>query len=335
MSKKRKKKNGGLSLVIFILVIAAIGTGVYFAKNGKMTTPTSAENSKQGGEVSSDITSSEDKKDEEVTYLAYPDLSEEERQVLERYSNNNDYKVIPVSGSKFKGYLVAIYEPQRIHAVITGKRGSDGEYVDKMVSDNNAILGINAGGFLDPDFNGDGEEPLGLTISKNKMLVTDKYPDKRGGVVGFDTNNKLVLEALDSSTVASRGIRDCISFGPYLIVNGTAKEMTGTGAFGPKGRSARSVIGQREDGIVLLLCVDGDRTKGEGATLPEVIDIMKKYGAVNASNLDGGTSCQLVVDGKMINDPTSLNGEHRSRPVASAFVLEKDGQNNGDNSAIK
>ena len=105
--------------------------------------------------------------------------------------------------------------------------------------------------------------------------------------------------------------------------------------FGPTGRAARSVIGQREDGIVLLLCVNGDRTKNEGATLGEVRDIMEKYGAKNAANLDGGTSCQLVVGSKMINDPTSLNGEHRSRPVATAFVLDSDDSNNGDSSAVK
>ena len=62
---------------------------------------------------------------------------------------------------------------------------------------------------------------------------------------------------------------------------------------------------------------------------------MQKYGAVNATNLDGGTSCQLVVGSKMINDPTSLSGEHRSRPVASAFILDADDANNGDSSAVK
>ena len=213
----------------------------------------------------------ENEPEEEVTFLEYPDKSEEERQILERYSNNNDYKVIPISGSKFEGYLIAIYEPQRIHAVATSKMGVDGEYVDKMVSDNNALLGINAGGFLDADFNGDGSIPAGLTIVKNKMIVSDKYDTSRGGIVGFDANDKLVLEDLDSNSVVSKGIRDCVSFGPYLIVNGQAKTMTGSGAFGPTGRTARSAIGQREDGIVLLLCVDGDRTKGEGATLPEII----------------------------------------------------------------
>lgn len=319
-------------IIVFILLLvvaAGIGVGVYFG--------TKSEEPKE--EATKQQANSEEKqeepKEEEVTYLEYPELSENERQILERYSNNNDYKVIPVGGEMFSGYLVAIYEPSRIHVAVTSQLGVDGEYVDKMVADNNGIVGINAGGFLDADFQGDGEYPDGITIAKNKMIISENLNNPRGGVVGFNALDKLVLANFDENEVVSNGIRDCVSFAPYLIVDGEPQTMTGGGAFGPYGRSARSAIGQREDGIVLFLCVDGDRTQGEGATLPEIIDILASYGAVQASDLDGGTSCQLVVGNRMINDPTSLNGEHRSRPVSSAFILEADGSNNGDASAAQ
>lgn len=318
--------------IVLIIIVAAIGAGIYFGTKKEDNKP--AETAQTNNEETKPTEKPEaENKEPEVTYLEFPDKDEYERQVLERYSNNNDYKVIPVGGSKFDGYIVAIYEPSRMHVVVTSQLGIDGEYVDKMVADNNAIVGINAGGFLDADFQGDGEFPDGITISKNKMISSEYYGNPRGGIVGFTAQDRLILEDLDENGVVSRGVRDCVSFAPYLIVNGEAQTMTGGGAFGPYGRSARSAIGQREDGIVLLLCVDGDRTKDEGATLPEIIDIFQKYGAVNASDLDGGTSCQLIVNGTRINDPTSLNGEHRSRPVASAFILEADASNNGDASA--
>ena len=325
------KKKKVLILVIIAVLAIAIGVGAYFltSKDSEKTDkPKATSKSKTEKNIE------EKEPEEEVTYLEFPEQSEAERQILERYSNNNDYKVIPVSGSKFKGYLIAIYEPERMHVVTSSKIGTEGEYVTKMVSDNNALVGINAGGFADPNFDGDGGTPLGITITKNKMVEDTKYTDSRGGVIGFDVNNNLVLEALDSKSVVTKGMRDCISFAPYLVVNGQVKTLTGGGAFGPTGRTARSVIGQREDGIVLLLSVDGDRTKNEGATLGEVTSIMQQYGATNVANLDGGTSCQLVVGSEMINDPTSLNGEHRSRPVATAFVLEADDSNNGDSSAV-
>lgn len=322
MSKKKK-----ILIFLFLIVVAiVVGVGAYFMNSKKVKKDEIKKVSKVQNEV--------EEKEEQATLLEFPDKSNEEREILERYSNNNDYKVIPVSGSKFKGYLVAVYEPARIKVVASSTIGASGEYVDKMVKDNDALLGLNAGGFADPNNNGDGGLPLGITITKNRMISSDEYGDSRGGVIGFDANNKLILERLDENSVVQSGIRDCISFGPYLVKDGVAREMTGSGAFGPEGRTARSVIGQRDDGIVLLLCVDGDRTQGEGATLGEVTEIMQRYGATNVSNLDGGTSCQLVVGDKMINDPTSLKGEHRSRPVATAFILEKDDSDNGDSSRV-
>lgn len=248
------KKKKGLIIIILIILAVAIGVGVYFL--------TSKDEKTENKKTTSNVKNKEEKTEvqepeEEVTYLEFVDKSEEERQILERYSNNNDYKVIPISGSKFEGYLVAIYEPERMHVVASSKIGTAGEYVTEMVADNNALVGINAGGFADPNFDGDGGTPLGITITKNKMIEQTKYTDSRGGIIGFDAHNKLILEALDSNSVVSKGIRDCISFAPYLVVNGQAKKMTGGGAFGPTGRTARSVIGQRDDGIVLLLSVDG------------------------------------------------------------------------------
>jgi len=331
-SKEEKMNKKLLILLLLIVIAAGVGVGIYFGKNNNNTDKDKEEKVSEVKPNSEE--QQEEPKEEEVVYLEYPDLPDTERQILERYSNNNDYKVIPIGGEMFDGYIIAIYEPERVHVAVTSQLGVDGEYVDKMVADNNGIVGINGGGFQDADFQGDGEYPDGITIAKNKMIISENLNNPRGGVVGFNALDKLILANFDENEVVSNGIRDCVSFAPYLIVDGEAQTMTGSGAFGPYGRSARSAIGQREDGIVLFLCVDGDRTKGEGATLPEIIDILLAYGAVQASDLDGGTSCQLVVGSQMINDPTSLNGEHRSRPVSSAFILEADESNNGDLSAV-
>ncbi|MBR2289789.1 MAG: hypothetical protein IJ867_04125 [Clostridia bacterium] len=171
-----------LIFVVLIIIAVAVGVGVYFATSSKDDkAETKKDTPKQEANAGENV--EEQEQPPEVTYLEFPDKSEAERQILERYSNNNDYKVIPVSGSKFSGYLVAVYEPSRMHVVVTSKMGVDGEYVDKMVSDNNALVGINAGGFADADFNGDGSNPAGLTIARNKMVVSDKYTNARGGIV--------------------------------------------------------------------------------------------------------------------------------------------------------
>lgn len=71
-----------------------------------------------------------------------------------------------------------------------------------------------------------------------------------------------------------------------------------------------------------------------GATLGDAIEILKKYGAVNAANLDGGTSTCMTVHSSIVNDPTTATGSHRTRPVATAFVLEADDSDDGDFSIV-
>ena len=82
------------------------------------------------------------------------------------------------------------------------------------------------------------------------------------------------------------GVRDAVSFGPALIVNGVAANYSGSGG----GLNPRTAIGQREDGAILLLVIEGRKTSSMGATMADLIDIMLEYGAVNAVNLDGGSS---------------------------------------------
>ena len=94
---------------------------------------------------------------------------------------------------------------------------------------------------------------------------------------------------------------------PFLIVNGKPSFIKGNGGWGI---AARTAIGQRKDGIVLFLVVDSNYNRTKGATMADLVDIMQKYGAVNAANLDGGTSSVMVVEGEMINDPIDSANRH-------------------------
>lgn len=146
-------------------------------------------------------------------------------------------------------------------------------------------------------------------------------------MIGFNEQNVLVLDSNNNSD----GIRDCVTFGPFLIINGETSTVAGNGGWG---RAPRSAIGQRADGKVLFLVLDGDRTLGRGATLAEEIEILQNYGAINAANLDGGTSTCMTVQNVLINDATALNGDHRSRPIATAFILTEDDSDDGDFSVV-
>lgn len=143
-------------------------------------------------------------------------------------------------------------------------------------------------------------------------------------MIGFNANNILVLDY----DFNKDEIRDGVSFGPFLIMNGEPATTT------KKSRAPRTAIGQRADGKVLFLVLDGNRQLGRGATYQDEIEIFQKYGAINAANLDGGTSTSMTVGNTLVNDPTSEKTGNRSRHIASAFILTKDSSDDGDHSVV-
>lgn len=255
-----------------------------------------------------------------------PFANKYEEAVLKRADNNNDYKIIRLKEENFTGYLAVIYDPSRIKTVVTSKIGVSGEYLSEMSKRSKSLIAINAGGFADEGGDGNGANPAGITIVSGEQVTDNEYYET-GGLIGFNEQNVLILD----SNRNTEGIRDGVTFGPFLIINGTASTTLGNGGWG---RAPRTAIGQRADGKVLFLVLDGDRSLGRGATLSEEIEILQNYGAINAANLDGGTSTCMTVGSTLVNDPTSLSSGSRSRQVATAFILESDGTDNGDHAVV-
>ena len=245
--------------------------------------------------------------------------NEYERAVLEKDPNNNDYKIIEINGKGYSGYLAVIYDPSRIKTVYTKKLGTSGQYLTQMAKDNDALIAINGGGFEDPNFNSNGADPLGITFSGGK-LITSKTWRGTGGLIGFTEDNKLVLGKMTVKQAQEMKVRDGVTFGPFLIINGKKSTILGNGGWGTAPRTA---IGQRKDGIVLFLVIDGRTVTKPGANMNDLIEIMENYGAYNAANLDGGTSSAMVVNGEIINDPIDSTGAHRTRFISTGFILTK------------
>ncbi len=257
--------------------------------------------------------------------------NEYERAILERDEKNNDYKIIEIEGKGYSGYLVAVYDPSRVKTVVTKNIGKSGQYLTKMASDNDALIAINGGGFNDPNFNSTGGSPLGITVVNGKYVTTETYSGS-GGIIGFTEDNKFVLGKMSLSQAKKMGIRDAVTFGPFLIVNGKASSVLGNGGWGTAPRTA---IGQRKDGIVLFLVLDGRTVSKPGADMDDLIEIMQNYGAYNAANLDGGTSSVLVVNNTIVNDPIDSTGAHKTRPIATGFIITKDDSDDGDKKIVE
>lgn len=257
--------------------------------------------------------------------------NEYERQILERDPKNNDYKIINISGKGYSGYLVAVYDPSRIKTVVTAKLGSSGQYLTTMAENNDALIAINGGGFNDPNFNSTGGSPLGITVTNGKYVTTASYKGS-GGLMGFTEDDKFVLGKMTVTEAKKMKIRDAVTFGPFLIVNGKSSEVLGNGGWGTAPRTA---IGQRKDGIVLFLVLNGRTVSKPGADMDDLIEVLERYGAYNAANLDGGTSSVLVVNDTIVNDPIDSTGAHKTRPIATGFIVTKDDSDDSDHSVVE
>lgn len=257
--------------------------------------------------------------------------NEYERAILERDPKNNDYKIIEIDEKKFDGYLVAVYDASRVKTVVTENLGKSGQYLTTMSKDNDALIAINGGGFNDPNFNSTGGQPLGITVTDGEYVTTAKYSGS-GGIIGFTEDDKLVLGKMSLSEAKEQGIRDAVTFGPFLIVNGKASEVLGNGGWGTAPRTA---IAQRKDGIVLFLVLNGRTVSKPGADMDDLIEVLERYGAYNAANLDGGTSSVLVVNDTIVNDPIDSTGAHKTRPIATGFIVTKDDSDDSDHTLVE
>lgn len=255
--------------------------------------------------------------DNTISTTVYKD--EYDKQVLE-HEAGEIYKYFKVEGYSFDAYMAVIYDPSKISVVHTKYMGVAGQYLTDMARENNAIVAINGGGFIDIEGESNGGEPRGIIIEDGKIIQSSRNRDKAGGVIGFTNDNKLFLGDVSAEQAVNAGVRDAVEFGPFLVVNGKSSFIQGNGGYGIHPRTA---IGQRKDGIVLFLVVDGRRVDSIGAGMKDLAEIMVKYGAYNAANLDGGNSSVLVINNKIMNRPINWFDQEKTRPIATGFIVKE------------
>lgn len=244
-------------------------------------------------------------------------IDDYDREILDR--NKNDvYKIIEIDEDGYSGYLAAVYDPSKIKITYSKNLGTSGEYLVDMAKREGAVLAINGGGFVDIEGKSNGGQALGTVISNGKIVSNYGRSYYGGGIVGFTNDNKLYLGKISANEAIAMGIRDAVEFGPFLIVNGKSSFINGNGGYGVHPRSA---IAQRKDGIVLFLVIDGRSLKSKGADMNDLVKILLRYHAYNASNLDGGNSSVMVVNDKIINHPFNWDNREETRPIASGFVV--------------
>ncbi len=221
--------------------------------------------------------------------------------------------------SSYEGWVVRVFDPSRIYMALSQGFGYSGERVTHMVTRLGAYAGVNAGGFIDVNGEGNGGKPDKILISNGKLMASGTGWGTHN-IVGFDKEGRLLLTRCKQSQVdtLTDTYRDAVEFSPFLIVNGVPSVMEGNGGYGIQPRTA---IGQTKDGVVILVEIDGRNPPSViGASVKDLQEIFERYGAYNAANLDGGSSSVVAVGSKLINNPSSHGGE---RFVPDAFLITK------------
>lgn len=239
-------------------------------------------------------------------------------QILER-EEGQAYKIIDVKAGNSSGYLVAIYDPSKVELIRKEQLGTRyGERILDTCPRYNASVCINGGGFYDDGIVTTGA-PLGYVIDNKQIVWSDGDANvARGNLIGMTEDNKLLLMSNATGNEAlEAGVEDAMEFGPFLIVNGKSMEIHGN----PNGNAPRTAIAQRKDGIMLFLVIDGYEWNQVGATLKQIIEILEKYHAYNAANLDGGTSTTLIVENKFYNNQRADMMAQGGRYVVTGWGL--------------
>lgn len=236
--------------------------------------------------------------------------------------------IVDVTRNTYKGKMMIVYDPTRVFVGVCGPFGltEPGKTIDEIYdSYDNIVAGMNGGGWDDRPGHGTGGEPYGIVMSQGEVL----WGDEKGygtcwDCAGITKEGKLVVGTYSIQHAIDIGVTDAAKYGPTLIINGEPMDSLGSGS----GLNPRTAIGQRADGAMLLLVIDGRQSNTLGASLVDVQDVMLNFGAVNAYNLDGGSSTSMIFHGEHINSNASLVGLRRM--CTAILVREAEGEN-GEN----
>ena len=242
------------------------------------------------------------------------------------HTNNSEFGIYDAT---FNAHVMIIRDPSKVYMATSSEtfsKDKPGLRITEAIEKEGAIAAINAGAFYDNGTSNPvvGSVPEGLVIAGGKVVwnkVEMGVPEN--GFAGVNRDNVLVVaSSMTANKAMELNIRDGCCFGPVLIMNGepNLKVYNGNSGFNP-----RTAIGQRADGAVIFVCIDGRTISSPGGRYRDIIDIMTEYGAVNACNLDGGSSSVMLYRDQyglygeagqvqMINNYSLLQSEPRRMP---------------------
>ncbi len=253
----------------------------------------------------------------DFTYLDYEDQSErvEEEQPLVTVTEVDDnaapedyVEIEDVKGATFKGKLMIVKDPSKVIVGTLDRYGANysGLLLEDFINKYDAAGGVNAGGFEDTNGMGNGGVPHGI-VMKDGAFAWGSASGYYNNVIGFDGDHILHTGTYTGQQCLDMGLVSAVSFppGPTLIQDGVKLENLGGGM------NPRTALGQRSDGSVLILVVEGRKPDSLGATYDDLANILFEKGCVNAGSLDGGSSSVMYFQGEQLTRSSNVVGQRK------------------------
>lgn len=164
----------------------------------------------------------------------------------------------------------------------------------------------------------------GVNIVDGKIL-SDSRTDKARYILAFKPGNdfKVFRPQTTAATILNEGYTNAVTGFIPLIENGVKLPQSIYDDYEHnQNAQPAQILGQRPNGDIVLLSVDGRTHFDRGFTSHESAEIMLQQGVSFAFTLDGGGSTQTVVRGAMINRAVDDSGMIE-RKVPDFFYIQK------------
>lgn len=229
--------------------------------------------------------------------------------------------LLRVEGETYRGVLAVAKVPARLSIEMSEGIGSYGQLAGEIAEAHGGLLAMTCNGFIDPGGQGNGGELAGFAMSDGVAYGThypysDAWPYARFEIL---TDNTVCIQRASDPVRAD--CRDATEFNPALIIDGEIIPSDYWTSEAP-----RACIGQSDRQEMLLLVIEGRMPEEDilGTSVNECAAILARHGAVQAMNVDGGTSAILWYDGQYVtrcsNPAIRYSG---GRALPNAFVYHK------------
>ena len=224
----------------------------------------------------------------------------------------NGILAVRIREELFRGVLILGKYPDRLSCAAAENWGIEGQTAGQIAAAHGALVAMTASGFRDSEKEGTAQ--TGAAMCGGVPYGEHLKPGyKRIELRGDDR-----LYVVDAPDEFHPDCTDASEWSPALIVDG---QTVVTKEDHYNARNPRCCLGQTADGTVLMLCIEGRYLDSLGATAPECAEVLARYGAYQAMNLDGGTSAILWYDGRYItrcSDPDRPEG----RPLPNCWIYK-------------